>query len=149
MKKTLQSLVFIVLTVVSLSVEAQIYKWIDSDGNPVYGDKPPSDARSKVTPVETVSPPKSTQTDVSWEEKERALRQRMLLKQKEQAKEEQAAAQAQKACDAARASMSALQRIYGRHAFRLDSQGERVYITDEERSATEIKAREAIEKNCR
>jgi hypothetical protein len=149
LNKTLQSLVLIVLTVASLSVEAQIYKWFDSDGNPVYGDKPPSDVRSKVTPVETVSPPKSTPADVSWEEKERAFRQRMLLKQKEQAKEEQAAAEAQKACDAARESMRSLERIYGRHAFRRDSQGERVYITDEERSATESKARESIEKYCR
>ena len=146
MKKSL-SILFI--TVITLPVYAQIYKSIDASGRTVYSDvRPPSDS-SNVSIVTTIAPPAAPEQNPNWEGKDQAFRQRMIVKESDQAKEDLATATAAKACDSARASMKDLERIYGRHAFRRDDNGERVYITDEERATLEKNAQESIAKNCK
>ena len=146
MKIVLSVLLF---SVVALPVQAQIYKSVDPGGRTVYSDAPPPPDNSSVSIVTTTVSPAAPQQNTRWEGKDQAFRQRIMAKENEQAKEDFATAAAAKACDSARASMNELEKIYGRHAFRRDDNGERAYITDEERITIEKNAQESIAKNCK
>ena len=139
----------LLFSVVALPVHAQIYKSVDPGGRTVYSDVPPPSGNSDASMVTITVPPAAPQPNTNWEGKDQAFRQRMIAKENEQAKEDLATAAAAKACDSARASMNELEKIYGRHAFRRDDNGERVYITDEERITIEKNAQESIAKNCK
>ena len=142
-------LAVLLFSAVTLPVHAQIYKSVDPGGRTVYSDVPPPSENSNASIVTTTVPPAAPRQNTNWEGKDHAFRQRMIAKENEQAKEDLATAAAAKACDSARASMNELEKIYGRHAFRRDDNGERVYITDEERIAIEKNAQESIAKNCK
>lgn len=44
--------ILIILLIWMCHAEAEIYKWIDQDGQVQFGDRPPLDARQKAEPVE-------------------------------------------------------------------------------------------------
>ena len=135
------------LSAITFNVSAEIYKSVDPSGKTIYSDVAPPPENSEVSIINTTVPLKAGPS-TDWEAKDRALRQRIMVMDKEQAKESLAAEAAAKACDSARAAMKQLELINGRHAFRRDSNGERVYITEEERSAIERDAQQSIAKNC-
>jgi len=143
-----KSLFVFLLGVTTFYAYAEIYKSVEPGGRVIYSDVPPPLENSNVSIVTTTAPVKAGQA-TDWEAKERDLRKRMLVKDGELAKENLAADAMAKDCDSARAAMKGLENIYGRHAFHRDSNGERVYITDEERSAIESDAKQSIAKNCK
>ncbi|MEI7429325.1 MAG: DUF4124 domain-containing protein [Betaproteobacteria bacterium] len=143
-----KSLFVFLLGVSTFYSYAEIYKSVDPGGRIIYSDAPPPPENSSVSIVNTTAPVKAGQA-TDWEAKDRDLRKRMMVKDGELAKENLTVDAAIKACDSARATIKGLENIYGRHAFRRDSNGERVYITDEERSTIESDAQQSIAKNCK
>ena len=129
---------------------AQIYKWTDSNGKTVFGDKPPATTGKTASTVNTTPQPQdSTPRNTDWAEKERELRMRMAQRQASAIASAPAARNPSlMSCGEAKASQRELDRINGRHAYRRDANGERVWVTDEERANIQNRTKESLENNC-
>ncbi len=141
----------IVATALSAQCAAQIYKWTDGNGKTVFGDKPPSANGKTASPVATTAaPPASTTKGTDWAEKEKDLRIRMAQRQADAiASAPPATNPSLMPCGVAKANQRELDRINGKHAYRRDANGERVWITDEERANAQSRTQASIEQNCR
>lgn len=149
--KSLASMVFLLVSVATVTgAYAQIYKSVDANGRTSYSDAPPAQAGVAVSQVKTASPPAATGPSVDWAQKDQALRQRMQTQQMEdKARWADQHSYSPGDCTSARATMRELDRINGKHAYRLDSKGEREYIGDDERARIQQNAQQSIERNCR
>ncbi len=139
-------LAVLVLTLASAFATAEVYKWVDADGNVHYGDRPPAtgvDSRS-------MSLPRAPAKDADHEQ--RSLKQRRLLEafEAERAEQDQAAAasraRAQK-CEEARRHLARLEGaniVY----YTGDESGARIYMSDEERRQAAANARVWFGKHC-
>ncbi len=140
----------LVSAVVLTSAYAQIYKSVDANGRISYSDAPPAQGSATASQVKTAPPPVTATPSNDWAEKEKAFRQRMQAKQMEDnARWADQHNYSPGECASARATMRELDRINGKHAYRRDSNGERVYIGDDERAKIQQNAQRSIEKNCR
>jgi len=125
---------------------AQVYKWVDKDGNVHFSDRPSKEK------TEVVDLP-AFRTDPVLE---RRQKEREELKEKEKAgnakkAEDDKAAQKeqeqrQKNCTTARERVEQIQTV--RRLFRVDESGERHDLSDEERAAALQKAKEDVAKWC-
>lgn len=123
-----------VLTALAGPVGAQVYKWVDSQGNVQYSDRPPPGGAQKATTLKT-PPPAAAVTPApqkSITEQELEFRQR-------KAEEAEAAAKARKEvdmraqnCTNARGNLSTY--TDGGRVVRFNAQGEREYLSDDERA---------------
>lgn len=143
------------------TAHAQAYKWVDESGHVGYGDTPPPGA-TKVTPLQGVAPPPSatpstetgaaagaTHGPLTPAEQEIEFRRRMKEAQEAAAKadREREAAEAKKAnCENARQSLQTLRG--GQRIMRVDSNGERYFISDQQRAEDTTRAREAVSQWC-
>jgi len=125
---------------------AQVYKWVDKDGNVHFSDHPGKE-KNEVVDLPTF------RTDPVLDERQKA---REELKEKEKANsakqtEDQEEAQKQeeqrkKNCVTARGRVEQIQTV--RRLFRMDENGERHDLSDEERAAALKKAQEDVKKWC-
>ncbi len=139
----------LVLTLASAFATAEVYKWVDADGNVHYGDRPPAagvDARS-------MPPPPAPAEDADQEQ--RSLKQRRLLEafeaeraERDRAEADAAAAKAQRTqkCERARRQLAVLERA--NIVYTTDESGARAYMSDGERREIATNARVWIGKNC-
>jgi Domain of unknown function (DUF4124) len=148
------------------TAHAQAYKWVDKDGHVGYGDTPPPGAE-KVTPLQGIVPPPAAATSESAPsaeasgakgtkhgpltpaEQELEFRRRMKEAQDAAAKadREKKAAEEKKAnCESARQSLQTLES--GQRIMRVDSKGERYFISDEQRAQDTARAREGVSQWC-
>jgi hypothetical protein len=134
----------LILCMTTLPVQAQVYKWVDAKGNTQYGDMPPESAKVKAEVMTTTSTPKSDRQTPSWEEKDRDFRRRRI-EQNEIKPTEETASTSQQTCSSARYKMRMLD---GKLVYRLDKNGERIYMEDDERAAIEKKAQQDIANHC-
>jgi Domain of unknown function (DUF4124) len=76
----------IALLVLSLSVAADIYKWVDSNGKIHYSNTPPPDVKGTKVKVEDLAPPTGAvtppETAEYWRKKDEEFRQRQDNKYK-------------------------------------------------------------------
>lgn len=134
--KAITSLVCI--TLLSLPVAAEVYKWVDANGKVQYGDQPPT-AKDKEKPlkiqsqkgVETVS---QKAVDNSKQEAEQG------------AAKEQAAKEKEKNCKAAKSNFAGLQSKGD--VYRFDEKGEKKLLDAAERKAELDNAQEAMKRFC-
>ncbi len=133
-------------------VQAEIFKWVDADGNVHYGDKP-TGASSEADNAEQVDLPK--QQTVPMTSPERQRRQQKYLQsfteereRKEKAKQAAAAAAAKtkKKCEAARKKLHRYQ--HARYLYRKDEQGNKVVADDAEHARVMANAEAAVKKHC-
>jgi hypothetical protein len=157
---------WIALAVVAAgTAHAQAYKWVDKNGRVGYGDTPPPGA--KATPLRPVAPPasappaaasgKEAKDDKNVKkgpltpvEKELEFRRRMKEAQEAAAKadrERKAAEEAKVNCENSRQSLRTLES--GQRVMRIDSKGERYYISDAQREQDIARAREATRQWCK
>lgn len=131
------------------SADAQIYRSVDANGRTVFSDAPPPTANTNVSTVKTASPPASVvQPQTDWAQKDREIRQRMQAKANaERVKEGQENIRAAE-CRSAQTAQKELDRIEGKHTYRRDSNGERVWIGDDERARIAGNVKQSVEKNC-
>ncbi len=145
----LQLSTVLALTLVSTFAGAEVYKWVDTDGNVHYGGRPPAtalDSRSVPLPPAPVK-------DADHEQ--RSLKRRRLLEafeaeraERELEEVEAAAAKRElaKACEKVRRDLARIERaqsVYTTH-----ESGARIYMSDEERREATDGARAWIGKHC-
>lgn len=153
MKKTsyviLYALFFFLIPIVS----AEMYRWTDDQGNTIYSQSPPPDAR----PVTKVAPPPKPSTDEASAARERLDRQieqlnaeneKKLEAKKEQEKQQQEAAKNRERCELAKKNLEIMK---SRPPNTLYSIGGEEYkrFTPEEYEAQIKSYEETVKKYCR
>jgi len=146
MKHHIQILTVILFALSHTVWSAEIYKWVDADGNVHFSDQP-GDSKSQRVDV-----PKF-KTDPVLEQRQQ---EREDLKEKQKAESDITAVDAEAAqkeeeqrkknCVTARERVEQIQTV--RRLFRIDESGERHDLSDEERAAALKKARDDVEKWC-
>jgi hypothetical protein len=157
--------IFAGLAAVAVSTaHAQAYKWVDKNGHVEYGDRPPAGA--KVTPLGNIAPrpapaaapaasakgdaKNATKGPLTPAQQELQFRRRMKAAQDAAAKadrERRAAEEKKENCENARQTLRTLQS--GQRIARMDSKGERYFISDEQRAQDTARARTAVSQWCK
>lgn len=137
---SLLRLVIFFSCLVSLNTIAEIYSWVDEDGNKQYSDEPPTDEAREVRKeefepenIDRGYPPGLVVQPTTEKE------------QREQSQQEAAlAARKREDCQKARKKLRTLS---GRVIFK-DDDGNDVYVSEKERAEMERELRAKIEKHC-
>jgi hypothetical protein len=136
---------------IALPVQAQVYKWKDAQGRTVISDTPPPGAARETQAVPAAKPdPAATDSQKSWAEKDMELKKR-LQEQKDAAakaeKEKAEAAQRAENCKRAKQQQALLES--GERIAHRNLNGEREYITDQQRQDEIERARQAVQEWCK
>ena len=148
-------LLVLVLTLMSFTVNAGIYKWVDKDGNVHFGDN--ADHRdAEELNIDGGADKKSNNENTGDEELTRdEKRQRLLdvmnedreernsLKEEERRKQKNKKIRCAQLKDKLRTSKSAT------GLYNLDKDGKRVFLSHKDRSKAESSLRKRIDKHCR
>jgi hypothetical protein len=149
MKKSV--LLFIMLA--PLSLYAGVYKWVDDDGKVHYGDQPqPSQPSVEINIDDAPSVSSGSGEDqLTREEKRERLLQSMeedrLEKQEQRDKQKALRAQNRQKCNRYRDRMRHYQRANA--LYRLDRDGNRVYVSDSDRAKSTKKLQVQIDRYCK
>jgi outer membrane biosynthesis protein TonB len=124
-----------------------MYKWVDEKGRTVFSETPPP-AGVKGEKIEVKTKPAEKPAAENWKQREQESRERRAKQGVEEEKtRQQDEAQRERRCYNARVRydrMSTPGAVY-----RLDSKGERVYYTDDERAAQADEAKRDMASYCR
>jgi hypothetical protein len=147
-KRRCQNLVVILLLSGSVSVHADTYRWVDDSGQVHYTDQEqggkPQGIKSYSTPSDTQAAPQDRM------EKTRRLLNAYRL-ERQQKREQQAEQKAEqekrrKNCNRARDNVRRYNSIGS--IYQLDKDGNRVYLSEQERDSLLQRSREKIERWC-
>lgn len=138
----------------SAAAAAQTYKWVDQDGKVRYGDTPPPGV--KATPLRPPPGPISSPSPASQDGKkdkpltpEAAFQKRQMERseaEQKAAKEKDDAERKRANCESAQSRLRLLQS--GARVATVDAQGERVFISDEERARDLERTQKAVNEAC-
>ena len=133
----------------SMSANAGVYRWIDANGNTHFGDRPPANASSREVNVNAPE----VNNDASAQERQQRMRDFLSEQQKEretrqaeQAKLAEHEAKKAELCTRMRAELKNLARVST--FYRLDENGDRVYVTDEENEQVRKDFRRKVNEAC-
>ena len=137
------------LFVASGALAGEIYKWTDAEGNVHYGDVP-VDAQSERLAI------KSKPTNSSRVQATTQARLDASAKQREEAAKlpagptpEELRAEAEQRAEQCTSSKTQLQKfLTSRRIYRMDDNGERVYMDEAEMQATREQAENRVEEYC-
>lgn len=140
----------IVVAAFSLSAGAdQVYRWVDKDGHVHYSQTPPSSTGVNAQTL-NITPPAPDPTTLQNDQKlakqiqDRDKKAQDTQKTDEQVKQEQE--QRQKECDYLQQRLQVL--LNSARAATVDAQGNRSYISDDDRAKQEQQLRDQINKTC-
>jgi hypothetical protein len=144
----------------ALATAGDMYRWVDAEGQVHYSDEPPpSDAKDvksmrnkgvDPSPQDQSEDSEDSEAPPSYVEQQAAFEERQAKKAEEQAKAEQQkklAAEQKKNCEAARGNYNTVSS--GGRVMRVNAQGEREYLSDEEIKKETIEARKSMEEMCK
>ncbi len=135
----------LLMSLLPLLAQAQIYRWTDEQGRVHFGQRPVAGAE----PVEVR--PQVVERDAQTRERESRNARYFEARREEsrQAAQQQADARAerQRECSALEQQLARLQR--GGRYFRNDAQGERVYYSDNELQAARSQLATRLQQRCR
>ena len=135
---------------------AQQFRWVDKDGRVQYGDVPPPGVKAtrlRPPPPGTAPAPSSSAAQKDAGKKlspEAEFRKRQQERDAEDKKSAQAAADAdlkRQNCEAAQGQLRSIQS--GQRMSSTNSQGERVFLDDNQIAAERVRAEQAVATNCR
>lgn len=153
-----QTLAVLLLVLISASLTAEVYRWVDDQGRVHFSDRPPGDTAPGYGGGREGQPardPSQATPQVGIEAGRREKQQRLLRALESERKEKEAAAeQARKKqavrahnCELARARLRTAQNV--NRIFEYDAKGNKVYL-DQAGVAREIAAHQAqVERWCR
>ncbi len=147
----MKTLVTLLLTS-TFSVHAGVYKWVDENGKVHYGDQPKAAQPAVEMNVDdTAVTVPAFGGDISREEKRERLLEAMeedrLEKQEKQEKQKAIKEQNRRKCNAYRDRMRHYERASA--LYKLDDNGNRVYMSDIDRAKATKDLRAKINKYCR
>ena len=144
----------ILFLMLPLVTDAAVYKWVDAEGNVHYGDRPVEAEPSveiQVDDVVTVPAFSDGDDTMTREEKRERLLQSMeedrLEKQEQREKQQALKQQNRKKCNRYRDKMRHYERARG--IYRLDKDGNRVYMSAQDRTRATKNLQKKIDKYCR
>ena len=134
---------------------AQQFRWVDKDGRVQYGDVPPPGVKAtrlRPPPPGTAPAPSSSaaKKDGKALSPEAEFRKRQQERDAEDKKSAQAAADAdlkRQNCESAQGQLRSIQS--GQRMSTTNSQGERVFLDDDQIAAERARAEQAVATNCR
>lgn len=133
----------------SMSANASVYRWIDANGNTHFGDRPPANASSREVNVNAPE----VNNDASAQERQQRMQdflseqqKERVARQAEQAKLAEQEAMKAELCTRMRAELKNLARVST--FYRLDENGDRVYVTDEENEQVRKDFRRKVKEAC-
>lgn len=145
----MKSWLWILLLALPALSHAQLYRWVDAQGQVHYSDSPPPPGAKDTRTVEKPAP-SAGQPGKSWQEKDMEFRQRRAAEadaESKKAKEAEEARQKQANCEAARKNLQILES--GQRVVTTNAQGEREFIDDTARQKAINDARKAVETWCK
>lgn len=145
MKKYLMLIVFVISP-----VNAGIYKWTDSDGNVHFGDQPVNTETATELKIQINN--NTGVTNSSGNTKEREYLLKKISEDKEIDAEEKKKKLAKdkerrKLCDRYRSRLQVQNQ--SNRTFKMSPDGERTYLTDEQRDAQQKKLSKGVAQYCR
>lgn len=142
----------------TLSAQAEVHKWIDTNGKVHYSDQAPpgKTAAHKLrmginnTPTATAGTPADKPAAKSLADRELEYRQRQVAAEEAQKKQAQADADSklkQQNCTGARGNLKTLEE--GRRVYNYDAKGERNYLDDAARTKSLDEAKKRVSEWCK
>lgn len=144
----------------TLVAAGDLYRWVDAQGQVHYSDEPPPASARDVKLIrdkgvdpslqEQAEDSEESDTQPSYAEQQAAFEERQAKKAEEQAKaeeEKRAAAERKKNCDAARSNYNTVNS--GQRVMRINAEGEREYLSDEEIKQQAAEAKKSIDEWCK
>lgn len=133
--------------IISFAAHAEVYKWTDEDGRIHYGDRPQGNDS------ETIEVKPAPEPDAGIEERREKQRRLLEVIDEERKEDEQEQAEANKEkqerqinCEKAKKYNESLRTAGG--LYHKGDNGNKVVLTDEERTTAETQARENLEYWC-
>jgi len=141
-----------VFALLATGAQAQVLCWTTKDGKRQCGDTPPPGV--KTTAISTPAAPAAPAGPAKKGAKppadpEQEFRKRQIEAQKSREKEQQAQQQAeakQQNCERTREALRVLES--GQRIARVDKEGERYYLDEQQTAQETERARQAVQKNC-
>ena len=148
----MKDLILFFFLTVPVVVYAGVYKWVDENGKVHYGDQPKSSQPTVEMNIDDSTPaPSFSGDDLSREEKRERLLQSMeedrLEKQEKRDKQKAENEKNRQKCNRYRDRMQHYERANA--LYKLDKDGNRVYMSDGERASATKSLRAKINKYCR
>ncbi len=153
-------LILAITALLSASVIAQPYRWVDANGRVQYSDHPPggtTNAKTVKSKISTVTGTPGSSESASGKnapltpaEQEQAFRKRRVEEQEKAqklAKDEEAAKEKRETCQIARRSLAGMDAT-GR-VMRTNDAGEREFLTDAEVAAEKERTRKIAASACK
>lgn len=143
--------IMLTLAVSGVAVAADIYKWVDEDGNVHYGDKPVSNGSERVAIESRPTDRARVQSQYQAAAQARAENRDARAQADEEGRkaEEELRAQAderRQKCEASRATMQKF--VTSRRIYTQDESGERVYMDDAQMQAARERVENDINEYC-
>ena len=142
-------LAVMVLSVLFSVSHAEVYKWTDEHGVTHYGDKPAS--ADSAEQIEVKQQTVDTQPSGSRAERRQKLIESLdedrYEKKQERERQQAKAKRDRQRCHRLKDHLKSMQRAS--RAYRLDKDGERVYLSDAGKSKSEARIRKQMRKYCR
>ena len=148
----MKNFVRVLLMVAPLVVDASVYKWVDENGKVHYGDRPQGSQPTVEIQVDDAPAVRPSSDDaMSRAEKRERLLQAMeedrVEKQEQREKQKAQSQQARQKCNRYRDRMRHYQRASA--LYNLDKNGNRVYVSDAERTRATKNLQAKINRYCR
>ena len=139
------------MTIASGAMANEIYKWTDENGTVHYGDRPSGASTEErlamtYTRTDNAAVQQRVQARVEATTARREARSAVAEAEEEAAEKEAMAAERAERCDKARARLEGY--LQSQRLYRMDDNGERVYLDDTQRENARQKAEEQITEYC-
>ena len=145
----MKGLIALLCLVAATPAFAGAYRWVDENGQTHFGDRPPSHATSKEIQLDSTPP----EVDTAAHERKRQMNEFLEQTEKERAErnaaraqQEARAARQQAHCESLQARLKYLNRVSG--IYHLNSEGERVFVDDEENERIRREFRARVREEC-
>jgi len=148
----MKNIIFLLILVAPVAANAGVYKWVDENGKVHYGDQPKASQPTVEMNVDDTTPaPSFSDDDLSREEKRERLLQSMeedrLEKQEKRDRQKAENERSRQKCNQYRDRMRHYERANS--LYKLDKDGNRVYMSDSERASATKSLNAKINKYCR
>lgn len=140
---------FIFCLLLSFPSYAEVYKWVDKDGNVHYGDKPVNNSTEmnvQLSDDSTDGPSNSNRSERRQKILD-ALREDREEKEKQRAEEKKKKKKLKRQCQWAKDQLQGYENASG--IYDLDKDGKRVMMSDKQRNKFTNKLRSDIKKHCK
>ena len=136
------------LAFTAFSTAAEVYKWIDKEGNVQYSDRPPPDSATKSTPRKLAVPAPTdaggSTVDTAWRDKDLEFKKRRVEESEKEKKREQL----KPICNDTRGKLKWFLENDRVKISQFNEKGDPVWMTRQERNAEIARVREFISLNC-